>query len=162
MVLVTPSYNGLQLGGSMDTKELESKLREIKPRFKLVSPLAAKIMLIFGWGNVALGSSLFFEFTNFTNLAIINSLTDYQWWGLFFVALGVLMLVSYWRNSWTMMKRSLLIGIILKGFWLIAIIARLATGEQTTPTLLIIWSILFFLQVATYIDFMPSPKQNKK
>lgn len=134
-------------------------LRSVRPAFRKVSPLVAKIVLIFGVGNVLLGAALATYQISLQNFAIVLGLTSYQLWGVVFFFLGVAMLWGYFQNEWLFMRKCLFVGVAVKTFWEVALIARYFAGGQDNPILLIIWSVLLAIQMAAYIDFIPAPRK---
>lgn len=136
---------------------LQREIRNARPRLRLVSPLVHWVILVMGIFNILLGISLYLAFDAArvsAPLLIVNDLFTYRFWGIVFVALGILKLYSLWANNWNLAKNSLLVGISVKAAWAIALTIRSLTSPGT---LLInfIWLALAAIQVGTYIFFMP-------
>ena len=146
----------------MSSREISQAIKEARPKLILVSPLAAKIVIIFGVLNILLGAGFIFtQAVLATPLAIAPTLLAYQLWGLAFFALGVAMLWAYKRNSWRIMRHTMVIGIAIKFAWAIALVIRYVSGEFTNPFVLIVWVGLAAIQAVTYVHFMPIPTIEK-
>lgn len=133
-----------------------------RPPFRFVSPLVAKIVLVFGIGNILLGIALFTYKAQLMNFQAINHVTTYQVWGVLFTLLGAAMLYSYFKNLWVWMRKALFVGILIKTYWMVALLSRYFTGEPPNLIVLIIWGIITTLQIVTYIDFIPVPREGAR
>lgn len=146
----------------MSEKQLTQAIKEARPRLILVSPLAAKIIIIFAVINVLLGLSLATtQATLTTPLAVAPSPGFYQLWGLLFGLLGLVMFWAYRRNSWRIMRHTMVVGMAFKFAWAIALVVRYVSGEFTNPFVLIVWVGLAAIQAVTYVHFMPIPTIEK-
>lgn len=139
--------------------ETARKLKALRPSLWLVSPLTAAIVLGYGIINILLGVGLFSYVNPSPNalFAIINSVMTYQVWGSIFIVLGLFKLYSLAMNNWRMMRISLIIGIVVKSIWAIALFFRYLDGGSIL--LLIIWLFFAYVQLVTYINFTPTIRQ---
>lgn len=139
------------------TPDLSKQLRDARPRLKVVSPLAHAVIMIFGLFNIFLGISLFFAIDQSkidASLLIVNEVFNYRFWGVIFIVLGTIKLLSLKFNSWSMSRRSLLIGVAVKAAWALALLVR-ALASPGTFLVAMIWIALAAIQIATFIYFMP-------
>ena len=139
--------------------EIEKRIRQARPKLKLVSPLAAAIIMGYGFVNLALGLGLWIYVnpTPDSTFAVITPLTSFHFWAVVFTVLGVFKLYSYFRNDWSKMRLSLIIGVLIKSIWFIALFFRFLDGGSVL--LLVIWFFFMYIQIVTYIHFIPNTKQ---
>ena len=138
--------------------ELQKQLRHARPSLKLVSPHAHAIVLIFGLFNIFLGLSLILAIDQdriTAPLIIVNEVFNFRFWGIVFIALGAIKLVSLKFNSWSLSRRSLLLGMAIKSAWALALLVR-STTHSGTWLITIMWVTLAAIQIAIFIYFMPS------
>jgi len=139
------------------SSELQKQLRDARPRLKLVSPLAHAVVMIFGIINIVLGVSLLFaidESKISTSLLIVNDVFNYHFWGILFIVIGLIKLMSLKLNNWNLSRKSLLLGVAIKAAWALALIVR-ALASPGTWLVAILWIALAAIQIATFIYFMP-------
>jgi hypothetical protein len=139
--------------------EINKRIQEARPNLRLVSPLAAAIVLGYGVVNIALGVGLFFYVNPSpdSTFAIITAWTPFQLWGVVFLALGLFKLYTLYKNDWVNMRRSLIVGILIKSVWFIALFFRFLDGGSIL--MLVIWFFFMYIQMVTYIHFIPNIKQ---
>lgn len=142
---------------SSTQKQITEAITEARPKLKDISPLVAKIVLGFGFGNLLLGGALVSTQAYVQDGVVIapNSLL-LQIWGGVFIALGISMLYCYHRNHWKALRQIFVIAILIKFLWAIALVIRYIQGDYSNPFLLIIWLIFAYIQAVTYIHFLPS------
>lgn len=141
----------------MSTHELTKKLQQARPSLRTVTPLAHWILVVFAWFNVLLGVSLLIAIDQSrisSPLLIVNDIFNYRFWGVVFIAIGVLKLFALKTNNWALSRRSLLVGISIKAAWAIALIIRSLTSPGTW-LITLIWLALACIQIVTFIFFMP-------
>lgn len=139
--------------------DIAKKIREIRPRLKEVSPLAASILLGYGVINILLGIGMLFYVNPSPEavFAIVNSVVTFQVWGVVFILLGLAKLYGYFRNDWNFMKGLLVAGLSVKAAWAIALFIRFLDGGSIL--LLVIWLFFAYVQLVTYIHFIPNTRQ---
>lgn len=146
----------------MSNKEVIQAIKEARPKLRDVSPLVAKIVIIYGVMNLLLGAGLALTQAQLaTPLAIAPSMFYYQLWGGAFIVLGAIMLWAYWHNNWRLMRHTMVLGMAFKFAWAIALVIRYVSGEFTNPFVLIVWVGLAAIQAVTYVHFMPIPTIEK-
>lgn len=131
-----------------------SKIKFIEPKLRAVRPKSALAMKIFGTLNVVLGFSLYFQTARtHPSFFIINHLLDYQFWGVIYFSVGVLMLSSYIFNSWAIMRWSLLASLAIEFYWSFAFIVRQLIDPGENIILAILFATLAAVQIVSFIAF---------
>jgi hypothetical protein len=114
-------------------------------------------VFILGVFNIILGASFLFgvdqaRFT--TPLLIVNDIFTFKVWGLLFIGLGILKLYSLLANKWELARQSLIVGVLVKATWAVALTIRSLVSPGTL-FVNFIWIALALIQMVTYIFFMP-------
>jgi hypothetical protein len=128
-------------------------LGKVRPRLRIAD---AKTYYI-SWGyaivNIVLGLGMFFLYETRIPLVVVNVLS-YKQWGVLFLILGMLKAYSLLSNRWNMIKQLMILGLILKIFWGIALVIRCIIAPQT---ILItgVWLIFLYVESVIYIYFLP-------
>lgn len=136
---------------------IEKQIQKARPLLKTVTPLAHWIITIFAYFNILLGISLFFAVDQSkitASLIIVNDIFSYRFWGVIFIAIGVLKIFALKTNNWDLSRKSLLVGVSIKAAWALALIIRSLTSPGTWLVTLI-WFALAAIQIVTFIFFMP-------
>lgn len=127
----------------------------------VVAPLVAKIMLGFAGVNMLLSLALAgSQYVYYPPLIVAPNVLTMQLWAAAFGLLGALMLYAYIRNNWKLMRRTLVCGITFKFAWAIALGVRYVTVQNASPVLLVIWLFFAYIQIVTYVHFVPLPDQS--
>lgn len=136
---------------------IKKQLQEARPRLKMVSPLVHWIISIYAYFNIIFGLSLLFAVDQSkisASLLIVNNILSYKFWGIVFIAVGILKLFALKTNNWDLSRRSLLVGVSIKAAWAVALVIRSLTSPGTF-LVSIIWVALAAIQMVTFIFFMP-------
>lgn len=136
---------------------LERQIQKARPSLRIVSPLAYHIVLIFAIFNILLGISLLLSIDaeRFSSpLLIINKIFTFKIWGFIFIFVGLVKLYALANNDWGLTRKTLLMGVALKAAWAIALVARLIFFPSTI-FITLTWLTLAFIQIVTYIYFLP-------
>lgn len=141
-----------------DKTPIKQQIRQARPKLRLVSPLAASIVVGFGIMNIVLGFGLATQRVRTVDLMVINEIMTYGVWGVVFMAVGLISLIAYARNNWKVMRIMLVFGVFLKLWWLAALTLRLVAGHYDNILFICLWGMLAFVQIVTYIHFMPARK----
>lgn len=140
------------------------EIRDARPNLRTVSPLAHYIVFLLGIFNVLLGLTLMFGIDKSrlsASLIIVNEFASYTFWGVVFIALGILKLYSLKVNDWKLARRSLIIGVSIKAAWSVALIFRVFISPGTV-FITLCWLIIAAMQMATFIFFMPPSTEGYK
>ena len=141
-------------------QELDNRLRHMRPSLFLVAPLTYCICWGYAVVNILLGVGLFEFYQPVAPIAIANILTYPQWGVLFFLA-GIIGVYSLLTNRWKLAQNIQFVGVLIKSVWAIALVVR-CFSEPSTLVITAIWLFLTFIQVVTYIFFVPKPNSGEK
>lgn len=136
---------------------LEKQIKQARPSLKVVTPLVHWVITIYAYFNIIFGLSLFFAIDQTkisASLLIVNDIFSYKFWGVIFIAIGIIKLFALKTNNWDLSRKSLLLGVSIKAAWAVALIVRSLTSPGTF-LVSIIWVALAAIQVVTFIFFMP-------
>lgn len=151
----------------MTTHHLEKEIRKARPRLRVVSPLAFWVVLVMGLFNLALGATFILGLDASkitTSLLIVNEVFTFEFWGVIFIALGLVKLYSLWSNNWSLARRTLFFGVSIKAAWMVALTIRTFISPGTVLFNLL-WVTIALLQMGAYIWFMPpelTPARERK
>lgn len=123
------------------------------PLLKVAEPIVSKLVLGFGIFNLLLGAGLFSLTARTLNFFIINDVFNEKFWGSLFFIIGLVFLVSYIVNSWSVMRFMLVFGFTLKVFWLLALGVRQLEELNTNVFLLLFFTFVAFTQFVVYLHF---------
>lgn len=139
----------------MEDLNIHQEIAKARPKLLQVSPFVARIFMGFAITNIVLGFGLFISQVgdNTRRLPVINDFITLKFYGVVFFVLGLVMIYAYVKNSWRLMRSTLVCGIFLKSVWLYALVwLALHSGSIT---LLSIWAFFSYSQILTYIYFSP-------
>lgn len=133
---------------------INKALRQVRPRLRIAAPLAFWASIGFGIFNILLGLGLM-------KTAILKTLTlvgivPIKAWGLLFFIHGVAMLVSVYANSWTNIRTLHALGVGIKLTWWCELVSTVIVGFP--PFILLIWTLLLYLQFLFYHYLFPQEK----
>lgn len=131
-------------------RNIDKRLREIRPSLRLVAPLTYYISWGFAVFNILAGLSL----VNFpqTKFLIVGAV-DLRVWAALFIFLGTSFTYSLVMNDWRTVRILHLGGVVIKTAWLMELIARAVVGRSFI--LVFIWLLLLYLQAVTFRYFTP-------
>lgn len=147
----------------MNPHSIEKELQKARPSLRTVTPLAHAVLQIYAYFNILLGISLFFAIDQSkitASLLIVNNVFSYKFWGVIFIAIGILKLYSLYTNNWNLSRKSLLVGVSIKAAWAVALIFR-AFSSPGTWLVAIMWLTLALIQISTFIFFLPPAISSK-
>jgi len=133
------------------------ELRKARPNLRLVSPLAHWTVVVMAVFNLFLGASLllFFDKAKFSApLPIVNDILTFKFWGILFIALGLVKLYSILTNHWKMARVSLFVGVSIKAAWAVALVLRMIAAPATF-FITLLWVTVALLQMGAYVYFLP-------
>lgn len=136
---------------------LEQAMRKIRPSLRIVAPLTYYICWGYALVNILIGIGLFLLQHPAAPIAVAEILS-YKEWGFIFIAIGVIGLHGLLGNRWNLTRNVLLAGILVKSIWMIALIVRSIIVPETT-LITAVWIFLAYVQVLTYIFFIPKFKE---
>lgn len=143
-------------------KQITEAIKEARPKLKDVSPLTAKIVLGFSGVNLLLGAGLASTQSQLARpIVVAPNQTSFQLWGAAFFVLGLFMAYFYLRNDWKRIRYTFIVGLVFKLSWFMALAIRYFTTDYSNPTLLVVWLFFAYVQMVTYIHFLPTPYIDK-
>ena len=141
----------------MSHKDLKHEIQELRHRLYKVSPLVFAITGIYIGMNIVIGMAMITSFDEnrvVASLLIVNSVLTYKFWGVVFLGLAAFQGFALYKNNWSMVKKSLLSGVVVKSFWAVGLVLR-AIVDQGTLLIALPWITLALIQIATVIFFLP-------
>lgn len=136
---------------------IEKQIQKARPSLKLVSPLSYLIVATMAVFNIILGLSflLLIDQSRFSApLLIVNEIFTFNFWGVVFIAIGMLKLYSLVHNDWNLARKSLILGVSVKAAWTVALIIRMLVSPGTF-FLTLCWVTIGIIQMSCYIFFLP-------
>lgn len=143
---------------------IKQQLREARPKLRVVSPMSSWVVKVMGWFNIILGLSLVFSIDSdrFTDsLFLVNEYMSSWVWGCIFLLIGIVKLYSLACNSWSLARKSLMMGVAVKAAWMVALTVRTFFSPDTT-FLNLTWVAVGLVQMGAYVWFMPPNIQTNK
>lgn len=139
--------------------DIDKTLSNIRPALRHIAPLSFWFSGGFGVFNMLVGIGLFNAqiLTAFKVVGII----PLKLWGVIFMMQGLGMIYFLLTNNWKLIRLTNLIGVGVKTMWWFELISSFISGASQFPFLLIIWSLLLFLQAVLYIYFTPRVEYDK-
>ncbi len=138
-------------------EDLKQALKEARPKLSEIAPLTSAIC----WGYVAvnliLGLGMIFIYQGTIAPISIASILSYPMWGSLFVLAAVVGGYGLLTNNWKLTRHAQLYGLALKAVWAIALIIRCFEYPQTI-LITAVWIFFAYIQAATYVYFLPTPK----
>lgn len=136
---------------------VDKLIMQARPKLSKAAPMVYWISLGYGVVNVVLGAGLYLLDAKI-GFVIVGSIFTLEVWGTAFGVLGLGMLFSLYRNDWRLLRTFMILGLIVKLMWLIALIIRIADGGSLL--LVSIWLFFAYIQVITII-FSPVVSESK-
>lgn len=137
--------------------DIDKKLKEILPSLRKIAPQTFWFSAGFGVFNVLIGLALILSII-LLQLVVI-SVIPLKVWGVVFLIHGILMLYSLIINNWNLTKYLNIVGIGIKTAWWLELLSITIFGRP--PFLLLVWSLLLFLQFIVCVYFTPRIKYAK-
>ena len=126
-----------------------------------IAPMSSSLTTGYAVFNLFLGTGLLFQKARTVEFFIVNDFISYQVWGMIFIILGILMGSALISNSWRLTRWTLIVGIFLKIWWLLALIVRDVFQDGNNSMLLIIWAFITFVQIMLFVNFLPKDIDRK-
>lgn len=101
--------------------------------------------------NIVLGVGLISNIARTAQFFIINDIFTYQFWGLLFLANGLIQLYTLVRHNDKLIRISLLSGMILQTFWMVALAVRQFESFDSNIFLLIFFGIILYIKFGVYL-----------
>jgi hypothetical protein len=131
----------------------EHLINQVKPKLSLIAPLTSFICWCYVLVNTVLGFGMMFLYSTPVPIAVANIL-PYGVWGGLFILTAISRAYGLMRNDWEFIKKSQLVGLLLKSTWAVALIVRCFSAPQTI-LITAVWLFLTAIEAGTYIYFLP-------
>lgn len=145
-------------------KSTSRELRKLRPRLRTVAPHSYWFVMLLGVFNLLFGASLMAAVdkgkTN-SSLLIVNDFFTFQMWGAVFILLGVLKLSALRLNRWRLARLTLMMGVVVKAAWMVALVIRVFVSPGTV-IIALLWMTLATAQMLCYIYFLPAVRPGPK
>jgi hypothetical protein len=140
-------------GRLLARSSLRAKINRARPPLYTVAPLSFAILWGYAVINIAIGTFMIILYPSGDPIEIANVL-PYLAWGIIFLLLGILTAYGLLRNLWDLTRNTQLAGVTVKTIWLIALVVATIHSPKTI-LITIIWLFFAYIQVVTYIYFVP-------
>lgn len=117
----------------------------------ILYPLISYIMRGFVVFNIILGVGLISNIARTAQFFIINDIFTYQFWGLLFLANGLVQLYTLVRHNDKIIRVSLVSGMVLQTFWMVALAVRQFESFDSNIFLLIFFGIILYIKFGVYL-----------
>lgn len=137
--------------------KLRQQLREARPSLRAVSPVSFWFIMLMGLFNMFIGAAFIFALDPDTDDVTFRAITQFipfGVWGILFFVLGVLKLWSLKTNNWWLSRHTLLLGVVMKSSWAVALTIRTFIHPDNA-FLNATWVALTITQIVCYIYFLP-------
>lgn len=135
--------------------ELKQTIRQIRPPLRIVAPMTFYTVL--GYSIITILISINFQFIQreVPEMRQVGVLTI-KMWAIVFVTYACSSLMLLALNEWRHLKRLLLLGIIIKSFFVFQLLSvAVADASPTVLSSVITWSFFAYLQYLNYNYFTP-------
>lgn len=109
--------------------------------------------------NLILGAGLFSNIARTTEFFIVNDVFTYQFWGTLFFLNGLIQLYTLIKHNDRLIRMSLMGGMILQTFWLLALAVRQFGEFDSNIFLLIFFGIILYIKFGVYL-YLPKRKDD--
>ena len=143
--------------------ELVKELKEARPSLRAVSPVSYWFIILMGIFNLILGAAFIFAADGLeldSTLQAVVAIVPVWAWALLFTGLGFLKLYAVIVNNWTLARYSLLVGVMLKSGWAVALIIKTLSVPDNI-FLSLTWVTISLVQMLCYIHFLPPSEPRK-
>lgn len=142
--------------------QLKQTIREIRPPLRIVAPMT--FYTILGYSIVSILIAINFQLVQreVPEMRIVGILSI-KAWAIIFATYACSSLILLALNEWRHLKRLLLLGIIIKSFFVFQLLSvAVADASPTVLSSVITWSFFAYLQYLNYNYFTPVKENNGK
>lgn len=137
--------------------EVDKIIKIIRPSLRVIAPHTYWFTIGFGTFNLLTGLFLL-GIPGLVRLELLGVLSIKVWAGVF-IMMGVSSLYFILTNNWKISRNFSLIGVILKSAWWLELLSIIIIDHSPymilIKALFLVWSLLLYLQIFTYIYFTP-------
>lgn len=135
------------------SSEIEKKIASVRPSLKQFSPLIYRATLGFAVFNFLLGAAMLFYQVSTNDFFIVNEVLSFQFWGTMFGLAGLFQTVALVKNDREWIRASLITGVFLKLWWVLALGLRQLIDLDSNMFLLIMFTFILYIQLCIYFYF---------
>lgn len=117
----------------------------------ILYPLISYIMKGFVAFNIILGIGLFSNVARTAQFFIINEIFTYQFWGVLFFINGLVQLYTLIRHNDKLIRISLMSGMVLQTFWMVALAVRQFESFDSNIFLLTFFGLILYIKFGVYL-----------
>lgn len=117
----------------------------------ILYPLISYIMRGFVAFNIILGIGLFSNVARTAQFFIINEIFTYQFWGVLFFVNGLIQLYTLIRHNDRLIRISLMSGMVLQTFWMVALAVRQFESFDSNIFLLTFFGLILYIKFGVYL-----------
>lgn len=140
--------------------DLKQTIKDIRPSLRIVAPLTFYIILGYSLFSLILGVSYNFVQERLPEMQIVGIFNIKQW-SIIFAFYSIVTLILLALNDWNNLKKWLVVGILVKGFWLFQLISVAISHSSLMLMLSVfVWTMFLYLQILTYIYFTPKKEDD--
>lgn len=134
---------------------LKQTIREIRPSLRIVAPMTYYTILSYSIATIILCVNFQLVQREVPEMRVIG-IFDIRMWAIIFASYSVFMLMFLSLNEWKMIKKLLIIGILLKVFFLLQLLSVAITNSSAIVlSSMITWSFFAYMQFLNYKYFTP-------
>lgn len=142
--------------------EVDKIIKIIRPSLRVVAPHTYWFTIGFGTFNLLVGIFLL-GIPGLVKLELL-SIFNIKVWAAIFLIMGLSSIYFILRNSWKVSRKLALVGVILKAAWWFELLSVIITDQSPymvlVKALFLVWSLLLYLQIFTYIYFTPKASRD--
>lgn len=137
--------------------EVDKVIKIIRPSLRKVAPQTYWYTIGFGVFNILVGL-LLISIPGLVKLELLSILTI-KGWALVFILMGLSALIFLFKNNWKVSRELTRLGIVVKAAWWFELLSVIVTDHSPymvlVKSLFLVWSLLLYLQIFTFIYFSP-------
>lgn len=134
---------------------LKQTIREIRPSLRIVAPMTYYTILSYSIATIILCVNFQLIQQEVPEMRMIG-IFDIRMWAIIFASYSVFMLMFLSLNEWKMIKKLLIIGILLKVFFLLQLLSVAITNSSAIVlSSMITWGFFAYMQFLNYKYFTP-------
>lgn len=132
------------------------QVRKARPNLWVVAPLTFWIVCGFILFNFAIAYTIHLV-GGYSGLVIINKVLTPDFWASVFIFLGLLPAFGIAVNSWSLVKKAMILGLFVKSLFMYALVIETSRfGFAAVGSSLVLWAFIMHIQAGVVIHFLPN------
>lgn len=138
-------------------KDINAQLKNVRPKLRDAAPLTHKIVWSFVVFNYWIAITIYAQRASALQvLPIFSGLFNRFFWATIFVILATGLMWGVIFNSWTAIRRWMILAVFVKAMWFYALVAAGArTGYRGELGVIGLWLFAAWVQIVTVAYFIP-------